>query len=51
MIGGKFLRNKKEKYAFAETKIINLVKSDVIVTSVASGDDMDSKGWDKIEKN
>ena len=44
------MKNEKKKYVFAETQIISLERTDVIVTSNVSGDDMDSDDWDEINK-
>ena len=39
---------KRSEYACAELEIVYINAEDVIATSTASGDDLDSDGWDKL---
>ena len=39
---------KRNEYACAELEIVYINAVDVITTSTAKGDDMDSDGWDEV---
>ena len=39
---------KRSEYAYAELEIVYINAEDVIATSTASGDDLDSGGWDEF---